>query len=110
MSNPQDALHGLLLDWAQWMRSEVVGRGYPSQSAGFDTDGRIHCWDDLADAGVSHASAVLDQLIDDMGGRRREAVHNKYLAHVASYRGDPAHILSEALDHLAIGCRRLGLL
>jgi hypothetical protein len=32
------------------------------------------------------------------------------LAHVASYRGDPAHILSEALDHLAIGCRRLGLL
>lgn len=67
-----------LADWADWMRSEKVGAGYPEKSAGFVTGG-ISCWDDLEDEGSAYACNATDAAIETLDVVSKVAISEVWL-------------------------------
>jgi hypothetical protein len=98
--------------WAAWMRSETVGKGYPTCSAFLASGGASSAdsFDHLCSNADRVAVVTLDALIDDLPTICRAAVHHRWLHAVFRFRPEvmPAALV-EAYETLESGMRRWGM-
>ena len=107
----------ILMIWADYKRREggQLTKGYASRSAGLSTGGAstVDSFDELVDAADRRIADISDSILDDMRRQmmRREvlAIENRYLSHVAAFRGDPNQLLIDGCRVFLIEAKRKGI-
>ena len=109
----EDAIDGILIEWADWSRGYRMRIGYPQKSPGFAHGGgavtaesSAHQYDDV----LAYRCKIVDRCIDDLPTpEQRAAIHRRYLSAVYRMR-DYELALAEAMDALLVAFRRKGVL
>ena len=112
LTSPPDRLLALLPLWAAWMRSETVGRGYPTRSAFLCSGGSAgdDAFAELCSTADQVAVRTLDALIDDLPAICRAAIHQRWCSAVWRFRAQMyEQALAEAYERLSQGLRRWGM-
>lgn len=108
-----EAIHGMLVEWANWSRGYRMRIGYPQKSPGFDPGGGAvtaessgHQYDDV----LADRCTIVDRCIDDLPTQaQRAAIHRRYLSAVYRMR-DYELALAGAMEALLVAFSRKGVL
>ena len=109
----ENAVSGILVEWANWSKAYRMPLGYPSRSAVFETGGGVvtketseHQYDDVA----ADRCRIVDRCIDDLPVKAQiAAIHRCYLSAVYRLR-DYEQTLLDAHEALETAFRRKGVL
>ena len=97
-----------LLNWARWMKTEVLTEGAPSEACGCIGGGYSASFDDLVDAVDVQTAMVTDALIRDLTASQQAAIHHVYLHAVYRFR-DFEKILESARRDLKLSLDARGI-
>ncbi len=95
--------------WADWMRGETVGRGYPSRSVGLSTGGASEDFDSLVERADMRCCPLIDAAIRDMPLIAQSAIAHVWLSAVFRLRIDPAQVYAECMPELERRLRAHGV-
>jgi hypothetical protein len=109
MQNDFPAVERWLALWADWMRGETVGRGYPSRSVGLSTGGASEEFDSLCDRAEWRCCPLIDAAIREMPLVAQAAISHYWLASVFRLRSDPAAIYAAHIAELERRLRAHGV-
>ena len=73
------AVETLIGEWARWMRTESVGRGYPRRVSAMSTGGASDDFDDLCDRADRARAQQMDACIRSLPAGPCAAVHSVWL-------------------------------
>lgn len=106
----------VLCIWAEWKQRlpGVMTMGYPKRAAGFLSGGSTgeDAFEHLCEAVDIRVGTIADAIIDDLSRRSPRlglAILNRYIADVATMRGDPVALLAEATTEFLAEGRRRGI-
>ena len=74
-----EAVIGILMDWADWMKGYDSKGGYPKRSAGFSMATVVGTFEDMCDHADAHRNQVVDSCIDDLPPNQKAAIYRCYL-------------------------------
>ena len=113
-----DEADRVLTIWGRYKRAEggAVTLGYPRHSAGFISGGLStdESFTEMVERADRRTGAISDAILDQMsrdGSHARHvlAIWNRYLGHVARFRGDPGELLVEGCCVFLIEARKRGI-
>ena len=99
----------ILKDWADWMHSGSVGRGYPRRSAGISTGYVLDSFDDMCERMDAQVCRVVDSCVDDLPPNQSAAIYRCYLSAVFRMRNYEQSRI-DAHEALFVSFRRKGVL
>lgn len=104
-------VESLLASWADWMRHETFGRGYPSRSAGLASGGVFERFSDMLEQSENATCVCVDAAIRDLATLHQMAIAHRWLRQVMRAPGDPVALYAEALPGLmrALRARDVGV-
>lgn len=98
----------LLEEWANWMKQDDIGIGYPKQSVGFLSGGSSRSFDEMFESSELENIKTLDSVIHSLDKYQREAIYARYTGTKKPVRYE--HQLEMAIDNLlTIVGRRINL-
>lgn len=103
-----EAVVGILMDWADWMKGYDSKGGYPSKSAGFSMATVVGTFEDMCDHADAHRNQVVDSCIDDLPPNQNAAIHRQYLCSVYRLRDFEGSLIAAHLA-LEIALKRKGM-
>lgn len=103
------AVVGMLSEWADWMRGDEAGRGYPRKSAMLQSGYVSSTFEDLCDLADAQRCRIVDACIDDLPPNQRAAIYRCYLASVFRMRDYEGSLIA-AHGALDVAFRKKGVL
>lgn len=76
----------LISEWADWMRGDKVGEGYPAKSSFLQSGYVSSTFEDLCDSADAQRNRIVDSCIDDLPPNQNAAIYRCYLAAVFRMR------------------------